>query len=355
MHHMINGKHLRVDTRPAVLVTGGAGYIGSHTCKALAEAGYLPLAYDNLEHGHRWAVRWGPLIEGDFGDIASVRRVLVDYEVSAVIHFGGYCYVGESMMHPGKYFHNNTSNTLALLEAMRSVEVMKIVFSSTCATYGMPARLPMSEDDPQSPINPYGESKLVVEKMLRWWETAYGLKWVALRYFNAAGADSDGTIGEDHDPETHLIPLAMQAALGKRAHLNVFGADYPTRDGSAVRDYVHVADLADAHVRALRMLEAGGASGAFNLGTGAGHSVREVIAMVEGVSGRRVPVQDAPRRAGDPPELVADARLAMSMLDWHPRNSSLRRIVESAWHWHTQRRDVVRKEDSETPFEAGSA
>jgi UDP-arabinose 4-epimerase len=335
------GVPVSADTHPAVLVTGGAGYIGSHTCKALAQAGYIPVTYDSLEHGHRWAVRWGPLIEGELGDQRRLQLAMTEHSVTAVIHFAGYCYVGESMTAPGKYFQNNAFNTLVLLETMRAAGVPTIVFSSTCATYGMPSSLPMREDDPQQPINPYGESKLVVEKMLRWWETAHGLNWMALRYFNAAGADVDGEIGEDHDPETHLIPLAIQAALGERGTLEVYGSDYPTRDGTAVRDYVHVADLADAHVRAVRNLETGGRSAAVNLGTGSGHSVREVISMVEAVSGRRVPLRAAPRRAGDPAELVADPQRAAEVLAWQARHSSLRAIVQTAWRWHSERRNVV--------------
>lgn len=325
----------------AVLVTGGAGYIGSHTCKALARAGYLPVTYDSLEHGHRWAVRWGPLVAGDLADSDLLRRTLAEYNIGAVVHFAGYCYVGESMTDPAKYFRNNTVNSLALLEAMRAAGTARIVFSSTCATYGMPAQVPMHESDPQQPINPYGESKLAVEKILHWWEIAHGFRWFALRYFNAAGADPDGEIGEDHDPETHLIPLAIEAALGKRAALDIYGSDYPTRDGTAVRDYIHVADLADAHVRALSHLETGGDSAALNLGTGSGHSVREVIAMVDTVSGRRVPVREAPRRPGDPAELVADAGRAKELLKWQPRHSTLDTIVQSAWRWHSERHAIV--------------
>ena len=329
------------NARHAVLVTGGAGYIGSHTCKALAHAGYLPVTYDSLEHGHPWAVKWGPLVRGDLADRDLLARTMRDYGVKAAIHFAGYCYVGESMSKPGKYFHNNSVNTLGLLESMLEAGVASIVFSSTCATYGMPAQVPMREQDPQAPINPYGESKLVVEKMLRWWGVAHGLKWIALRYFNAAGADPDGEIGEDHDPETHLIPLTIQAALKERGSLDIYGTDYPTPDGSAIRDYIHVTDLADAHVRALGHLDADGESVALNLGTGSGHSVREVVRMVEAVSGRPVPVRETERRAGDPAELVADARQVAELLGWQPRHSSLRQIIESAWRWHAERRSLV--------------
>ena len=322
--------------RKAVLVTGGAGYIGSHTCKALAEAGYLPVTYDSLVHGHRWAVKWGPMVRGDIADAQRVRETLETYDIDAVIHFAGFAYVGESMKKPGMYFRNNAMNTLTLLEAMQEAGADKIVFSSTCATYGVANEVPLHEGNLQNPINPYGESKLFVEKMLRWWGGAHGLRSIALRYFNAAGADVRGEIGEDHTPETHLIPLAIQAALGERTHIDLYGTDYPTPDGTAVRDYIHVNDLASAHVQALRRLEAGGESIALNLGTGCGRSVKEVIDMVERVTGRPVPVVHAPRRAGDPPELVARVTLAREVLDWDTQHSSLETIVESAWRWHSK-------------------
>lgn len=341
-------------TGQAVLVTGGAGYIGSHTCKALAEAGYVPVAYDNLVHGHTWAVRWGPMIQGDIGDGDLLRKTLSEYSIGAVMHFAGYCYVGESMSAPGKYFHNNAANTLTLLEAMRSRGVNNMVFSSTCSTYGMPVEVPMSEDHPQVPINPYGESKLFVEKMLRWWESAYGMHWMALRYFNAAGADPDGEIGEDHRPETHLVPLAIQSALGEHSALEVYGCDYATPDGTAIRDYIHVTDLAAAHVRALCKLDGDAQSTAVNLGTGTGHSVREVIAMVEQVGGRKVPVRVGPRRPGDPPALVARAQRAHEALGWQPRYSSLEKIIDTAWRWHSRYRAVVAEDHYAEPKE-GSA
>ena len=317
-----------------VLVTGGAGYIGSHACKALAAAGYTPVSLDSLVYGHRWAVRWGPLAEVDLADRAGVERVLRAHAIEAVIHFAAYAYVGESMADPGKYFRNNVANTLNLLEAMRAAGVGRIVFSSTCATYGVPDAVPIAEDHPQRPVNPYGESKLFVERALHWHGTAHDLRWMALRYFNAAGADPDGEIGEDHDPETHLIPLAIETALGRRAELQVMGTDYPTPDGTAIRDYIHVTDLADAHVRALGHLEAGGAPGALNLGTGSGHSVRDVVAMVERISGRKVNARNAPRRAGDPPSLVAAPGRARELLGWQPRWSGLETIVETAYRWH---------------------
>jgi len=318
----------------AVLVTGGAGYIGSHACKALAAAGYLPVAYDNMAYGHRWAVRWGPLVEGDIADRAALRAAIAEHKPVGVMHFAAYTYVGESVTDPRKYFENNVGGTLSLLGAMVETGVRRIIFSSTCATYGEPETVPITEATPANPINPYGDTKRVIELALRWYGAAYGIDWLALRYFNAAGADPDGDIGEDHDPETHLIPLAIMAAAGTGKGLKVFGTDYPTPDGTAVRDYIHVTDLAEAHVAGFRLLEAGGASGAINLGTGSGYSVRQVIEAVERASGRKVPAEDAPRRPGDPPELVADASLAAERLGWRPRLSGLDEIAATAWRWH---------------------
>jgi len=320
----------------AVLVTGGGGYIGSHTCKALAAAGHLPVALDNLIQGHKTAARWGPLIEGDIRDRGHVERIIREHRIAAVVHFAGYAYVGESMRDPCRYFDNNVTGSLSLLAAMRACEVNQIVFSSTCATYGAPRALPITEDNPQRPINPYGESKLFVERALHWCGVAYGLRSVALRYFNAAGADADGEIGEDHDPETHLIPLAIAAAQRKRPALEIYGGDYPTADGSPVRDYVHVTDLAEAHVRALDYLDRGGGSIALNLGTGCGHSVREVIAMVEKVGGRPVPHRVAHRRPGDPPTLIAAPEHSYQLLGWMPQRSDLQTIVATAWRWHAR-------------------
>ena len=319
-----------------VLVTGGAGYIGSHACKALAAAGYTPVTLDNLVYGHEAAVRWGPFVHGDTGDEHLVRRVLRDHAIQAVMHFAGYAYVGESMHEPGKYFRNNFGSTVALLDAMRAEKVQSIVFSSTCATYGIPTALPIGEDHPQQPVNPYGESKLFVERLLGWFSTAHGTRYAALRYFNAAGADADGETGEDHDPETHLIPLAIDAALGRRPYVSVFGTNYDTPDGTAIRDYVHVTDLALAHVEALRRLQAGHDNMRLNLGTGNGHSVREVIRMIEQVGGRPVPTREAPRRPGDPPELVAAGASARTLLDWEPRHSDLCNIIATAWSWHSR-------------------
>jgi UDP-glucose-4-epimerase GalE len=318
-----------------ILVTGGAGYIGSHVCKSLAAAGFLPVTYDNLVYGHRQAVRWGPLVCGDLADHEFLESVIRKHGIAAVMHFAAYAYVGESMRDPAKYFRNNVTNTLNLLDAMQRTELKHIVFSSTCATYGIPDRVPIHENFLQRPVNPYGESKLFVERALQWYEAAYGLRWTALRYFNAAGADPDGEIGEDHDPETHLIPLVIHAAQGRASCVEVYGTDYPTPDGTAVRDYIHVTDLASAHVRSLERLLEGGQSTALNLGTGHGHSVREVIKMVEQVTGRHVPVRESPRRPGDPATLTADATLARQLLGWIPEYSALDRIVETAWRWHT--------------------
>jgi UDP-arabinose 4-epimerase len=320
-----------------VLVTGGAGYIGSHACKALAGAGYTPLSYDNLSYGHPWAVRWGPLEQGDIADRATLDNVIARHRPSAVMHFAAYTYVGESVDNPGKYYRNNVAGTLTLLEAVRDHGIPHFIFSSTCATYGIPQRVPIAETHPQQPINPYGASKLMIERMLEDFGAAHGLRSVALRYFNAAGADPDGELGEDHDPETHLIPLALQAMLGQRADLAIFGTDYPTADGTAIRDYIHVTDLADAHVQALRYLERGGAGTAFNLGTGRGYSVREVVDTIAAVTGRRAPTRTAPRRPGDPAVLVAAAQRGMDVLGWQPRCSELPHIITTAWRWHARR------------------
>lgn len=317
----------------SVLVTGGAGYVGSHACKALAGAGYLPVAYDNLSRGHREAVRWGPLVTGDTADRARLVATIKQYRIGAVLHFAAFAYVGESVADPALYYRNNLVGSLALIEAMRESGVAKIVFSSTCATYGIPEQVPIAESARQVPVNPYGETKLAIERALRWYE-AHGLRSVSLRYFNAAGADPEGETGERHDPETHLIPLVLEAALGRRAEVEIYGTDYPTPDGTAIRDYIHVADLAAAHVLALDHLAAGGESLALNLGTGSGHSVRAVIAAAERVSGRRVPYRTAPRRSGDPPVLVADARLAAERLGWRASFSDLDTILGTALAWH---------------------
>jgi UDP-glucose-4-epimerase GalE len=321
----------------SILVTGGAGYVGSHACKALAAAGHAPIAYDNLGRGHRELVRWGPLEEGDVRDGARLDAVFARHRIDAVMHFAALAYVGESVGEPALYYRNNVGGTLELLEAMRRAGVDLLVFSSTCATYGTPERMPIGEDTEQRPINPYGTSKLVVERVLRDYDAAYGLRSVSLRYFNAAGCDPDGEVGEDHDPETHLIPRVLTAAGGAAPHVEVFGTDYPTPDGTCVRDYVHVADLADGHVRALDYLRRGGATTAINLGTGRAFSVREVIGAAERVTGRRIPVREGPRRPGDPPVLVADPTRARAVLGFAPRFTDIEPIVATAWRWHQGR------------------
>jgi UDP-arabinose 4-epimerase len=318
-----------------VLVTGGAGYIGSHTAKALAEAGYEPVVIDNLSAGRRNAVRWGPFEEGDISDERLVRRVVDRYDIETVAHFAANAYVGESVEQPRKYFNNNVINSLRLLHALLDAGVTRIVFSSTCATYGIPNTTPITESHTQVPVNPYGESKLFVERALRWYGDAHGLRSVCLRFFNAAGADASGTLGESHDPETHLIPLAIGAAQGWAPPLKVFGSDYDTPDGTAVRDYIHVTDLADAHVRAIKYLERGGPSTAINLGTGRGYSVREVQLAVERISQTAVPAAMCERRLGDPAMLVANARKAAKVLGWKPRYTDLDEMVETAWRWHS--------------------
>lgn len=327
--------------KPAVLVTGGAGYIGSVTCKALAKAGYLPVVYDNLSRGHLWAVKWGPLEENDLKDRKALCATLRTYKPVAVLHFAAFAYVGESMSAPDLYFQNNVVNSLTLLECMRDCGVGSIVFSSSCATYGLPLEVPIKDSHPQHPINPYGESKRATEAALHWYGAAFGLNWATLRYFNAAGADLDGEVGEDHSPETHLIPLTIEAALGLRSHVEIYGTDYPTPDGTPVRDYVHVTDLADAHVRALDYILQGGESRAFNLGTGRGYSVRDIVNTVERIAGIEGISRNGPRRPGDPPILIADASAAGSVLRWHSQFSDLDKIVQSALDWHIQRAPVI--------------
>ena len=323
-----------------ILVTGGAGYIGAHVAKELHSAGHLPIVLDSLFRGHRDFVRWGPLLEMDLSSLARNPKILRKYSIDAVIHLAALAYVDESLVNPSEYFANNITNTHTLLDAMRAAGVDKIIFSSTCATYGNPTSVPISEDHQQHPVNPYGESKRTAERMVQWYENAYGLKWFTLRYFNAAGADESGDIGEAHDPETHLVPRAIAAAMGAISHLDVYGTDYDTPDGTAVRDFVHVTDLARAHVAALTKLVEGTPSQALNLGTGRGYSVKEVLAEVEAVSGRRVPAVMKPRRAGDPGTLVADASRAIGVLGWRPQYSSLRNIVETACRWHLKTQPV---------------
>jgi len=323
----------------SVLVIGGAGYIGSHVAHVLKRGGYEAILYDNLSTGHESLARGFELIVGDIAD--SVKLAPVLRRVDAVMHFAALAYVGESVVNPRKYFQNNVVAGIALLNAVIDSKVRKFIFSSTCATYGTPGRMPITEDTPRLPVNPYGVSKLTFEYALEAYDRAYGLRFVAFRYFNAAGADESGAVGEIHRPETHLIPSAFEAINGERGELEIFGNDYPTPDGTCVRDYIHVNDLAEAHVLGLEYLEQG-SSAALNLGTGRGHSVNEVISTIERVSGREVPKRIAPRRAGDPPELVADPSRAEKVLNWKAKRS-LDEIVSTAWKWDQSRRTVRAK------------
>ncbi|GAB6036409.1 UDP-glucose 4-epimerase GalE [Fundidesulfovibrio butyratiphilus] len=325
-------------SKERILVTGGAGYIGSHTCKALSRAGFEPVAFDSLVYGHEWAVKWGPLVKGDILDGQALDAVFAEYRPVAVMHFAAFAYVGESVSDPEKYYRNNVAGTLSLLSAMRRAGCENIVFSSTCATYGVPQELPLREDHPQKPINPYGWTKLMMEQTLRDFDQAYAIKHASLRYFNAAGADPDGEIGEDHDPETHLIPLVIYATQGRRGQVEIFGTDYDTRDGTCVRDYIHVSDLAQAHILALDFLRRKRESLTVNLGTGNGQTVREVIRAVEKVSGKTTPVKEGPRRPGDPPGLYARADRAMELLGWKPALGDIETIVSTAWAWHEKHR-----------------
>ena len=322
-------------TERTVLVTGGAGYVGSHACKALAAAGYLPVTYDNLVCGHERAVRWGPFEKGDLLDSNRLVATLRRYRPSAVMHFAAYCYVGESVIDPFKYYRNNVAGTLSLLESLREAKIDRLVVSSSCAVYGVPdSPGPIDEERPRHPVNPYGQSKHMMEQVVRDASVAYGLRAVMLRYFNAAGADPDGDIGEAHDPETHLIPLLLQAASESSRPVTVFGTDYPTTDGTCIRDYVHVQDLANAHVLGLQHAEVSEGVAAFNLGTGRGYSVREIIDAVRRVTARDPRVVEGPRRPGDPPELVADATKARHTLGWQAGWVDIESIIETAWRWH---------------------
>ncbi len=319
-----------------VLVVGGAGYIGSHCVRQLAAAGHRPVVLDNFVYGHRRAVAPGiALHEANLGDEAAVGRILRDEKIDVVMHFAAYCYVGESVNDPLKYYFNNVSATLHLLHAMLDAGVKKFVFSSTCATFGVPATLPIHETLPQAPINPYGQTKLDIENVLKSLAVAHGLSFAAFRYFNAAGASEDGLIGEDHDPETHLIPLAIDVAVGKRPQLQLFGTDYPTPDGTCLRDYVHVDDLSRAHIAAFDKLATPGAQHFYNLGTGTPSSNREVIRAVEKITGRPVKVVESPRRAGDPPALYADSSKAIRELGWKIKFPTIESIVATAWKWHS--------------------
>jgi UDP-glucose 4-epimerase len=316
-----------------VLLTGGAGYVGSHAAKMLAGGGHEIWVFDNLSEGHRAAVPEGRLIEGELMDRPLLESVLREHEIDAVMHFAAATYVGVSVTNPAEYYQNNIVGTLSLLEAMRAVGVNRIVFSSTCATYGVPEVVPITEAEKQVPISPYGFTKLAIEHALADYSHAYGLGYAALRYFNASGAAEDGTIGEDHEPETHLIPLVLQVALGQRENIKIFGDDYPTADGTCIRDYIHVDDLATAHMAALEQLETGSQL-KMNLGRGQGASVKEVIDAARKVTGYAIPAEIVARREGDPPELVADASLAREVLGWQPQHTDIESVVASAWGWH---------------------
>lgn len=318
-----------------ILVTGGAGYIGSHACKRLAAAGYVPVTFDNLSRGHHDFVKWGPLEQGDIRDPAALDQAMARHRPTAILHFAALTYVGESTSDPENYYLNNVAGSLALLAAARRAGIGHIVFSSTCATYGAVETSPLAEDLPQQPLHPYGWSKLMVERFLADCEKAYGLRWAALRYFNASGADPDGEIGERHDPETHLIPRVLMAAAGQLPRIDILGDRHPTPDGTCIRDYIHVADLAEAHLLALQHLLDGGASEAFNLGTGAGYSVRQVIAAAERVTGRQIPVRIEAARDGDAPELVADPAKAARILGFRARHD-LESSIATAWRWHSR-------------------
>ncbi|MFL0606118.1 UDP-glucose 4-epimerase GalE [Cylindrospermopsis raciborskii] len=327
-------------SKPTVLVTGGAGYIGSHAVKALLQDGYHVLILDNLVYGHRDLVEQVlqvELIQGDIQDIPLLNSIFQRYQVEVVMHFSAYAYVGESVTDPAKYYRNNVVATLSLLEAMLGAGIYKFVFSSTCATYGVPQFIPLTEEHPQHPINPYGATKLMVERILSDFDIAYGLKYVSFRYFNAAGADPSGILGEDHNPETHLIPLVLQTALGKRSSISIFGTDYPTPDGTCIRDYIHVTDLAIAHILGLEYLLQGGTSTVFNLGNGNGFSVKEVIAAAKEVTGNNIPITECDRRPGDPPILIGSSEKARKILGWQPVYPHINEIVSHAWKWHQKR------------------
>ncbi len=325
---------------PTILVTGGAGYIGSHAVLALQQSGYNVLVLDNLVYGHRELIEdtlKTELIVGDTSDRSLLDQIFASRSIDAVMHFAAYAYVGESVSDPAKYYRNNVLGTLSLLEAMLAANIKNFVFSSTCATYGVPTTVPIPEDHPQSPINPYGMTKLMVERILQDFQVAYDLKSVIFRYFNAAGADPDGRLGEDHNPETHLIPLVLQTAMGIRPCIKVFGTDYPTEDGTCVRDYIHVNDLASAHVLGIDYLLKGGDSTIFNLGNGSGFSVKQVIDTARQVTGKDIAVEECDRRPGDPPALVGSGEKARRILGWNPQYADLEKIIAHAWAWHQSR------------------
>jgi UDP-glucose 4-epimerase len=320
-----------------ILIVGGAGYIGSHMNKLLNKRGYRTVVFDNLVYGSREFVKWGEFILGDLADKDQIRLCFRKYPIDVVMHFSAFAYVGQSVTDPARYYLNNVANTLNLLEAMREEEdVRHFIFSSSCATYGIPEGIPITEDHPQKPVNPYGRSKLMIEEILKDYDRAYGIKHVSLRYFNAAGADPECDIGERHNPETHLIPLTIHAALGINKNVKIFGTDYSTRDGTCIRDYIHVTDLADAHVRAMEYLRTGKESDSFNLGNGNGYSVREIIETVKTISRKDFEVIEAERREGDPPVLVGSSKKAMEVLGWKPEYADIETIVGTAYRWHSK-------------------
>jgi UDP-glucose 4-epimerase len=317
-----------------ILVTGGAGYIGSHTNKELNKAGYETVVVDNLSYGHEDLLQWGRLEKVDLRDLNGITDIFESYSIETVMHFAAFTHVGESVEDPQKYYLNNLRNTLNLLQVMLEFKVKKLVFSSTCATYGDPLEIPLTEEHPQNPINPYGRGKFMVEQVLKDYSSAYDLRYVSLRYFNAAGADPEGEVGERHHPETHLIPLILDAAIGRRDDIKIFGTDYDTPDGTCIRDYIHVTDLADAHLKALKYLEAGGKSQIFNLGNDNGFSVREVIKTAQNVTGKKIKVTETDRRQGDSPILVGSSQKAKKLLGWKPKYDDLSQIISTAWQWH---------------------
>jgi UDP-glucose 4-epimerase len=330
----------------SILLVGGAGYIGSHVNKRLNQKGYQTIIFDNLSYGHRDFVKWGTFVLGDLCNIEQVRSCFENYKIDTIMHFGAYTYVHESIINPAKYYQNNIVNTLNLLNVMREFEVHRCIFSSSCATYGNPLQIPITETHPQHPVNPYGRTKLMIEKILKDYDDAYGMKHVNLRYFNAAGADPDGEIGERHDPEFSLIPLALYAALGINDHISIFGTDYPTKDGTCIRDYIHVVDIADAHIKALEYIKTFNLSDSFNLGSEKGHSVIEVIETVQKITGTKFNVIHCDRRTGDPPQLISSSQKAFELLDWETFFKSIESIVETAWLWHKADIDNIIKKDT---------
>ena len=322
-----------------ILVTGGLGYVGSHVVKALIRSGRKVVSLDNLEYGHRSAAAGAEVVVGDFGDPNVLARIFEKHRIDSVMHFAAYASVPESVARPGRYYRNNISNTLVMLDEMAKRDIARMVFSSSAATYGEPVEIPIPEDHPKNPTNPYGRSKLIIEDVLRDYDVAHGLKSASLRYFNAAGADPEGELGEDHKPEDHLIPIILQVALGKRENVKMFGTDWDTPDGTCIRDYIHVMDLAQAHILALQALESGGRTASYNLGNGNGYSVKAVIDVAREVTSRPIEAVPAPRRPGDPARLVASSEKIRAELGWEAKMPDLRDIVETAWRWHSAHPD----------------